>query len=90
MIDVTNQLMICDIPLRFDTYDGCTHRCSYCFANRKDLHKNKKVVGAKITDSSGKEISQEDFNKKYTEGAKKAQASSYAANSSGGFAETKE
>ena len=47
-------------------------------------------MGAKITDSSGKEISQEDFNKKYTEGAKKAQASSYAANSSGGFAETKE
>lgn len=37
--------MICDVPLRFDTYEGCTHRCSYCFANRKDLHKNKKVVG---------------------------------------------
>lgn len=55
----------------------------------KANEKNKKVVSAKITDSSGKEISQEDFDKKYTEGAKKAQASSYAANS-GGFAETKE
>lgn len=56
----------------------------------KDNEKNKKVIGAKITDSSGKEISQEDFDKKYTEGAKKIQASSYAANSGGGFAETKE
>lgn len=55
----------------------------------KDNEKNKKAVGARITDNSGKEISQEEFDKKYTEGAKKVQASSYAANS-GGFAETKE
>ena len=56
----------------------------------KANEKNKKVVGAKITDSSGKKISQEEFDKKYIEGAKKAQASSYAANSGGGFVETKE
>ena len=56
----------------------------------KANEKNKKAVGAKITDSSGKEISQEEFDKKYIEGAKKAQASSYAANSGGGFTETKE
>lgn len=26
---------MCDLPIRFDTYEGCTHRCSYCFVQRK-------------------------------------------------------
>lgn len=27
--------MICDLPVRFDTYEGCAHGCEYCFATRK-------------------------------------------------------
>lgn len=55
----------------------------------KNNQKNKKAVGAKITDNSGKEISQEDFEKQYNTNAKKASVgSTYAANSSS--SETKE
>lgn len=55
----------------------------------KNNQKNKKAVGAKITDNSGKEISQEDFEKQYNTNAKKASiGSAYAANS--GSSETKE
>ena len=55
----------------------------------KNNQENKKAIGAKITDNSGKEISQEDFEKQYITNAKKASvASTYAANS--GSSETKE
>lgn len=55
----------------------------------RDNQKNKKAVGAKITDSSGKEISQKDFEKQYNINAEKVNTSStYAANS--GSPETKE
>lgn len=30
-----SQVLICDLPVRFDTYEGCSHACRYCFANRK-------------------------------------------------------
>ena len=29
------QCWLCDLPVRFDTYSGCSHLCSYCFASRK-------------------------------------------------------
>lgn len=55
----------------------------------RNNQKNKKAVSAKITDSSGKEVSQEDFEKQYNTNAKKANTgSTYAANS--GSSETKE
>ncbi len=28
------QCWLCDLPIRFDTYKGCSHRCSYCFAQK--------------------------------------------------------
>lgn len=31
-----SQCFLCDIPIRFDTYKGCTHRCSYCFVQRNN------------------------------------------------------
>lgn len=55
----------------------------------KNNQENKKAIGVKITDNSGKEISQEDFEKQYRINAKKANISStYAANY--GSSETKE
>lgn len=30
-----SQIVLCDLPVRFDTYKGCTHACSYCFAQKK-------------------------------------------------------
>ena len=38
------QVLICDLPIRFDTYYGCTHQCKYCFATKKNYNmKNVKV-----------------------------------------------
>ena len=30
-----SQVILCDVPVRFDTYEGCGHACSYCFVTRK-------------------------------------------------------
>lgn len=30
-----SQVTLCDVPIRFDTYQGCGHACSYCFVSRK-------------------------------------------------------
>ena len=30
-----SQITLCDIPIRYDTYKGCSHACSYCFVLRK-------------------------------------------------------
>lgn len=29
------QVVLCDVPIRFDTYRGCSHLCRYCFASKK-------------------------------------------------------
>lgn len=31
-----SQCWLCDIPIRFDTYKGCSHGCKYCFVQRKN------------------------------------------------------
>lgn len=37
------QCTLCDLPIRFDTYKGCSHGCKYCFANQfRDISKIKK------------------------------------------------
>jgi len=30
-----SQVVLCSLPVRFDTYRGCGHACAYCFAGRK-------------------------------------------------------
>lgn len=30
-----SQITLCDLPIRFDTYKGCSHACKYCFVKRK-------------------------------------------------------
>lgn len=30
-----SQVVLCDVPIRYDTYEGCGHICRYCFAYRK-------------------------------------------------------
>ena len=34
-ISCGSQVIICDIPVRVDSYTGCSHGCKYCFARRK-------------------------------------------------------
>ena len=29
------QVILCNLPIRFDTYKGCSHGCRYCFAQKK-------------------------------------------------------
>lgn len=37
-----SQCFLCDLPIRFDTYEGCTHGCKYCFAEKfKDMNEIK-------------------------------------------------
>ena len=43
-----SQCILCDLPVRYDTYEGCSHACRYCFANKKrDLKNIKKGEGTK-------------------------------------------
>jgi DNA repair photolyase len=30
-----SQVILCNLPIRFDTYKGCSHACKYCFAQKK-------------------------------------------------------
>lgn len=30
-----SQIVICDLPIRLDTYKGCSHACKYCFVKKK-------------------------------------------------------
>lgn len=30
-----SQIILCDLPIRIDTYTGCQHGCKYCFVKRK-------------------------------------------------------
>lgn len=45
MIDCGSQCFLCDVPIRLDTYMGCTHNCKYCFVYRKYDISNVKVAG---------------------------------------------
>jgi len=29
-----SQVILCDLPVRYDTYSGCTHACAYCFSKK--------------------------------------------------------
>jgi len=45
-INCGSQVILCDSPIRFDTYKGCTHLCKYCFAQKKiDLLQDLKPAG---------------------------------------------
>ena len=40
------QVYLCDLPIRFDNYYGCSHGCAYCFARSfKDISKIRKEEG---------------------------------------------
>ena len=30
-----SQIVLCDLPVRIDTYTGCSHACKYCFVKKK-------------------------------------------------------
>lgn len=35
--NVNNQIYFCGVPFRLDTYNGCTHRCAYCYVRAAEL-----------------------------------------------------
>ena len=35
MPECGSQCWLCDLPIRYDTYKGCTHGCKYCFVQKK-------------------------------------------------------
>lgn len=35
MPECGSQIILCNLPIRFDTYKGCSHGCKYCFVSRK-------------------------------------------------------
>ena len=37
-----SQVILCDVPIRFDTYQGCSHDCAYCFARKGVILNNIK------------------------------------------------
>lgn len=43
-----SQVILCDLPIRFDTYSGCSHACEYCFAKKfTDIKKVDKLEDVK-------------------------------------------
>lgn len=37
-IECGSQIILCDLPVRIDTYSGCSHGCKYCFVkSKKDI-----------------------------------------------------
>jgi DNA repair photolyase len=47
MPECGSQVAICDVPIRFDTYEGCSHGCKYCFVQKKaelcDIKKGESI-----------------------------------------------
>ncbi len=47
-----SQCYLCDVPIRFDTYVGCSHGCKYCFAKAfQDISKIGKGESAKTLEN---------------------------------------
>lgn len=38
-----SQVVLCDIPIRFDTYSGCSHGCQYCFVSHKGVMSGRAI-----------------------------------------------
>lgn len=34
-VECGSQIVLCDLPVRLDTYAGCSHACAYCFVKAK-------------------------------------------------------
>lgn len=43
MPECGSQCILCGLPVRFDTYSGCSHGCKYCFAQKKGRLQDIKV-----------------------------------------------
>ena len=52
-----SQVILCDLPIRFDTYRGCSHNCKYCFVRKKVTSFMHAVEPARKTNSLRRFIS---------------------------------
>ena len=52
-----SQIVLCNLPIRFDTYVGCSHGCRYCFVQKKNgqLEAVKKGDTVRVTVSGADE-----------------------------------
>lgn len=63
-----SQVILCNLPVRFDTYRGCSHGCRYCFAQKKNdishIERDESVEGLRsfIEGKRGQETSWCDWN----------------------------
>lgn len=48
-LDCGSQVVLCEYPIHFDTYRGCSHLCKYCFAQRKQDLNDIQVSNCLIT-----------------------------------------
>lgn len=60
MPECGSQCWLCDLPIRFDTYSGCSHGCKYCFVQRnnkydlKDIKKKETAKGLRAWIEGGR------------------------------------
>lgn len=51
-----SQIILCNLPVRFDTYRGCSHGCRYCFAQKKNdishIERDESVDGLRSSRAS--------------------------------------
>lgn len=50
------QCWMCDLPIRFDTYHGCTHGCTYCFVTQKKGNYDRDTFEAVKTNESPNQL----------------------------------
>ena len=67
MPECGSQCWLCDLPIRFDTYRGCSHGCKYCFVQRKSgldvqLHESAKQLSEFIAGKRNGETRWADWN----------------------------
>lgn len=52
MPECGSQVILCDVPIRIDTYQGCSHHCKYCFVYRKyDITNIRPAEGAQAVEN---------------------------------------
>jgi len=63
-IAVSSKFAICGLPIRVDTYKGCSHGCKYCFSNNRKIMEFDKTLQVGNVDSVKRKLDKV-FSNKY-------------------------